>query len=262
MIGVFDSGVGGLTVVREIKKYLPTENILYVGDTARVPWGNKSPETIQRYSAQICDFLVSQKVSKIVIACNTASAVAGDYLRNRFPKVVFFDVVQPAVERVCSENFFRVAVIGTKATIGSGVYQKKIAAKKGNVSVFSKECPLFVPLVEEGWMSGAIPSAIAKKYFQSFAARNVEVMVLGCTHYPFLIPTIRRAVGKNIKIINCATETAKALKKDESSQRQRRKPSKQGKDKYCFTDASPHYHKMIMRIMKEKISIKKISFKA
>lgn len=258
MIGIFDSGVGGLTVAREFKRIMPDQPIIYLGDTARVPWGNKSPETIQEYSSQICDFFVAKKISTIVIACNTASAVAGDYLRKKFGQIQFVDVVDPAVERICSGNFSKVAIIGTRATIGSGVYGGRILAKSPKTKVYSQACPLFVPLVEENWTEGAIVRQIVQKYLQTFLDKKVDAVVLGCTHYSLLTSAIRQVMGDKTEIISCAVETAKIFKQKYWEKNQQ--TGKEACDQYYFTDVNKYHCDLIRKIMKVDVEIKKISF--
>ncbi|MCK9379390.1 MAG: glutamate racemase, partial [Candidatus Moranbacteria bacterium] len=186
MIGVFDSGIGGLTVVKEIKKVMPDCSIIYFGDTARYPWGNKNAETVQRYSEEICDFLIAQGVKDIVIACNTASTFAGDYLRKKFPKINFFNVIDPVISRIASElkkknHKVSVGIIGTRGTIESGVYGKKIKKANPQAKVISQACPLFVSLVEEGMANCKVAEIVVSDYLAKLKKEKVEVLILGCT---------------------------------------------------------------------------------
>jgi glutamate racemase len=210
-IGVFDSGLGGLTVVRELKKLLPNESIVYVGDTARVPYGTKSADTIRRYALQIAFFLLQKKVKAIVVACNSVSAVAMKALNDLPIPVV--GVIEPGARAavMATENM-RIGVIGTKATITSGAYKKAIKKYSTRARVWEKFCPLFVPLVEEGWVRHAVTTAVAKEYLAEFKPVNLDTLVLGCTHYPLLKEPIRRVMGPRVRLIDSAAETAKEVK--------------------------------------------------
>ncbi|OVE78238.1 glutamate racemase [bacterium F11] len=209
-IGIFDSGLGGLTVVREISHLLPYEKLIYVGDTARVPYGTKSPETIRRYASQIAFFLLKKKVKAIVVACNSASAVALTTLR-QFP-IPVLGVIEPGV-RAAKENTKKnkVGVIGTHATVSSHAYKIALNKNHPRIQVWEQACPLFVPLVEEGRLQGKIPDLVALDYLRFFRKVDIDSLVLGCTHYPLLKKTIQKAVGPKIKLIDSAHETARAL---------------------------------------------------
>lgn len=212
-IGVFDSGVGGLTVVREIMRQLPNENLVYFGDTARVPYGSKSKETIIHFSQQIVHFLQTKKVKAIVIACNTASALALDVLQNEID-IPIMGVVIPgaraAVRETCNK---KIGVVGTEATIKSNMYTKLMQEQDSEVSVIGKACPLFVPLVEEGFTKHKITEEVIDIYLNEFKTSGIDTLILGCTHYPLLRSTIREYMGENIQIVNPAYETAMDLKK-------------------------------------------------
>lgn len=211
-IGVFDSGVGGLTVVREIMEQLPGEAILYFGDTARVPYGNKSEETVVRYSAQIVKFLLSKGAKTIVIACNTASAVALEKMKKEF-EVPIIGVAEPgarAAAKVTRNG--KIGVIGTEATIRSGIYSKFLQKTNPHVTVYGKACPLFVPLAEEGWVEeDEITEQVARRYLAELSAREIDTLVLGCTHYPLLRSVIQKVVGDKVLLVNPAVETAREL---------------------------------------------------
>lgn len=211
-IGVFDSGVGGLTVAREIMRHLPNENIVYFGDTARVPYGSKSKDNIIRYSRQIINFLKTQNVKAIVIACNTASALALDVVREEFD-IPIIGVVEPgaraALEATKSK---KIGVIGTEATIRSAMYEKIIHGFDKDALVVGKACPLFVPLVEEGFAKHKVTEEIIDYYLASFLDTDIDSLILGCTHYPLLRSRIREYVGEQITLVNPAYETAMDLK--------------------------------------------------
>lgn len=211
-IGVFDSGVGGLTVVREIMRQLPSENVVYFGDTARVPYGSKSKQTVLKFSRQIVRFLMTKNVKAIVFACNTASALALEDMRDEI-KVPVVGVVRPgakmAVEMTKTKS---VGVIGTDATIKSGIYTDYIRQLDHEVTVIGRSCPLFVPLVEEGLLEDRITDDMVDRYLSELKPYHVDSLVLGCTHYPLLMNPIKRYMGDSVTLVNPAYETAKELK--------------------------------------------------
>ena len=212
-IGVFDSGVGGLTVVREIMRNLPNEEIVYFGDTARVPYGSKSKETVTRYSRQIVRFLQSKEVKAIVVACNTASAYALETIKKEL-NIPIIGVVEPGARVACETTVNdRIGVIGTEATVHSGIYTSFIRRQKPDVQVVSKACPLFVPLVEEGWLKDPITMEVARRYLEELLQYDIDTLILGCTHYPLLRSTVQKIVGEKVNLVNPAYETARDLKK-------------------------------------------------
>ena len=210
-IGVFDSGVGGLTVAKEIMLRLPKESLLYFGDTARVPYGNKSEETVITYSRQIARFLCSHEVKAIVIACNTASAFALDTLAAEFP-VPVIGVVKPGAKAAAAKTAKgRIGVIATSGTIKSGLYERYLASINPELKVFGKACPLFVPLVEEGLTSDSVTKMMAERYLAPLLSEGIDALVLGCTHYPLLTDVIGEVCGPGVALVNPAYETAKEL---------------------------------------------------
>ena len=213
-IGVFDSDVGGLTVVREIMRQIPNEKIIYFGDTARVPYGSKSKETVTRYSRQIVRFLESQDVKAIVIACNTASAYALPELEKEVG-IPIIGVVKPGA-KVASETTKngKIGVIATEGTISSGIYSAYIKEIKKDAKVIGKACPLFVPLVEEGLWEDPVTDEIARRYLTEFTQqdKDIDTLILGCTHYPLIRSTLGRIAGDNVTLVNPAYETARELK--------------------------------------------------
>lgn len=211
-LGVFDSGVGGLTVAREIMRQLPQERIIYFGDTARVPYGSKSRETVTRYSRQIVHFLLEKGVKAIVVACNTASAFALEEIREELP-VPIIGVVKPGA-KVAAETTGNgiIGVIGTEATISSQLYTRTIHEHNPNAVVIGKACPLFVSLVEEGWLKDPITEAVAQRYLESFHQTGMDTLIMGCTHYPLLRSTLRGILGERVNLVNPAYETARSLK--------------------------------------------------
>lgn len=212
-IGVFDSGVGGLTVVREMSRQLPNENIVYFGDTARVPYGSKSPKTIIRFSEQIIRFLKTKHVKAIVIACNTASALALDAVRDEFDVPIIGVVIPGARGAVQVTQNNKVGVIGTEATVQSGMYTRIIQKMNPKISVTEKACPLFVPLVEEGFREHHITEEAIDYYLNPMKTSDIDSIILGCTHYPLLRSRIREYLGEEIQIVNPAYETSMDLKK-------------------------------------------------
>ncbi len=211
-VGVFDSGVGGLTVAREIMRQIPEERIVYFGDTARVPYGNKSKDTILRYSRQIIRFLRTREVKAIVIACNTASAYALDTVAAESDIPIIGVINAGARTAVQATRNGKIGVIGTEGTIGSGIYTRVMKQLKPDIQVTGKPCPLFVPLVEEGLLHDSVTDEIASRYLSVLKGKYIDTLVLGCTHYPLLRSTLRRLMGENVVLVNPAYETAIELK--------------------------------------------------
>ena len=212
-VGVFDSGVGGLTVVREIMKLLPEEPIIYFGDTARVPYGNKSQETIIRYSQQITKFLLEQHVKAIVVACNTASAYTLEEIRDSVP-VDMIGVVKPGAYAACqATRNGRVGLIGTEGTIRSHIYSKMIREAYPDYHIYEQACPLFVSLVEEYMLDDEVTRIMAGRYLKNIKEAGVDTLILGCTHYPLLSPLLQEVMGGDVTLVNPAYETAKGLRK-------------------------------------------------
>lgn len=212
MIGIFDSGLGGLTVVKEVLAQMPGYAFTYFGDTARMPYGSKGAETVQRYSRQNARFLMDQGAKAIIVACNTASAFASEDLAASCP-VPVFDVVAPAVRKAAQVTRGVVGVIGTRGTVGSGIYARLMEKEAPGVAVHAQACPLFVPLVEEGWHESAEARSIAISYLEPLLLRNIDTLILGCTHYPFLEPLLRGIVGPDVTIVDPAKETVAAFRR-------------------------------------------------
>jgi len=206
-IGIFDSGVGGLTVFKEIERLLPREDIFYLGDTARVPYGTKSAETVEQYALEAGAFLVDQGVKILVVACNTASAVALPALRERFNLPVV-GVIEPGSRSAAKSRNGRIGVIGTEGTIGSGRYEEAITGFLPNARVFSTACPLFVPLAEEGWAEHQVAQLAAREYLQPLKQSGIDTLVLGCTHYPLLRKTLQQEMGDEVDLVDSAEATA------------------------------------------------------
>lgn len=213
MIGIFDSGIGGLTVVRAVFQKLPDYRIVYFGDTARTPYGTKSPATIMDYALEDTEFLLSKGARLIVIACNTASSIASDFLRSRFPEIPIFEVVTPAViKAVALTKRKRVGIIGTRATINSSIYTQRIAERDPEIKTVVNPCPLLVPLVEEGWLSCRETTMIVKKYLSPLKRQQIDTLVLGCTHYPLLRDIIQMKMGKRVNVVDSSLELATHVK--------------------------------------------------
>lgn len=212
-IGVFDSGVGGLTVAREIMRQIPNERIVYFGDTARVPYGSKSKDTITKYSRQIIRFLLTEEVKAIVVACNTASAFAVETMKKEFD-IPIIGVVKPGAKvAVETTRNGKIGLIGTEGTIQSGIYAELIRSCKPNVQVIGKACPLFVPLVEEGMWHDTITDQVAERYLECLKSQDIDTLIMGCTHYPLIRSTIQRIMGEHVNLVNPAYETAIELKR-------------------------------------------------
>lgn len=207
-IGVFDSGVGGLTVLKALIDRLPLESTVYLGDTARVPYGTKSGQVVTKYSLANADVLVEYGIKLLVVACNTASAVALPALREALPIPVVGVITPGATAAANTSRSGRIAVIGTPGTIASGAYQQALNAIRPGLEVRSQACPLFVPLAEEGWTEGDVPRLVAERYLSGGFLDGVDSLVLGCTHYPLLAPVIQRVAGPNVTLVDSARATA------------------------------------------------------
>ncbi len=212
MIGIFDSGIGGMTVARAVEQLLPNHPIIYYGDIARTPYGPKSPETIINYSIRNTEFLLDKGAKLIIIACNSASSVATKTLRDRF-QVPIIEVISPAAERAIKiSRSGRIGIIGTKATVNSGIYQKMINKAKPNFKVYAEACPLLVPLVEENWLNKRETKMILRRYLHPLKNQQIDTLVLGCTHYPMLKDLIQARIGKKVQIIDSSIQTAHYVK--------------------------------------------------
>jgi glutamate racemase len=208
-IGVFDSGIGGLTVVRALMERLPLESIVYFGDSARVPYGIKSVATIEQFTGQITDFLLQQQVKMLIIACNTMAAVAARVVRERAGAVPVLDVIEAGAHAAVAQSRARgIGVIGTPTTINSNAYARRIHELDPAVRVYSQACPLFVPLVEEGWLDHPVTRLTAQEYLKPVLAEEIDSLVLGCTHYPLLKPLLKEVAGGGVRLVDSAITTA------------------------------------------------------
>lgn len=261
MIGIFDSGIGGLTVARAVMTRLPEHDVLYFGDSARAPYGSKSNETIRKYALQDTDFLTEKGARMVVMACNTAASVGGAHVAAHHD-LPLFEVISPAVElAVKTSKTGRIGVIGTRATVASGVYERKIREALPTASVSSAACPLLVPLVEEGWLGKPETTMIVKKYLIPLKARQIDTLILGCTHYPILKEIIQRKMGKRVTLIDSAIALADRIAAyldahPELDAGMRRT----GTFQLFVSDTTPQFETVAKMILKRKFSITRVRF--
>lgn len=252
-IGVFDSGVGGLTVVKELIRQLPFEDIVYFGDTARVPYGIKSKETIIRFSIENILFLLKQDVKLICVACNTVSSVALPVIRNHF-RVPIIGVLTPGVrEAVYATQNRRIGVIGTNSTIKSRAYENEIKQLNPLVKVTALACPLFVPFVEEGWLSGNVVLEVARTYLKPLKSAGVDTVILGCTHYPLLKSVIKEVLGEKVKLIDSARQVGMEVKKALSAEGLLNK-ERRGRHKFYVSDNPEWFTGLAERFLGQKVT--------
>lgn len=249
-IGVFDSGIGGITVLKELMRAMPEENFIYLGDTARLPYGSKSADTVRKYSLQNIEFLISRNVKAIIIACNTASTQVSE---STYKDIPVYNVIEPSAKKaaMATENF-KIAVLATRATIAAGTYSEKIKQHLPQAEVWTQACPLFVPLAEEGWHDDPITNLIAFRYLQNLKAADVDTVILGCTHYPLLKISIEKVFGKNVRLIDSGEELAQQLKKDLTSKNLLN--TLLDEKKYltiCLTDSAPQFENLSLRLLSE-----------
>jgi glutamate racemase len=251
-LGVFDSGIGGLTVARALFERLPHESVIYFGDTARVPYGAKSPETVRRYSSQILAYLLGRGVKAVIVACNTSTAHALEHLRAESP-VPVLGVIEPGARAALeATRSGHVGVIGTAGTIGSGAYERAIRALRADVVVHQQACPLFVPLVEEGWFEHPAAELIAREYLAPLRGAGVDVLVLGCTHYPLLKPLLARVMGPDVRLVDSAEETAAAVDR-ELTVRQLQARNGAGTHRFVVSDDEPRFRQVGARFLGERL---------
>ncbi len=261
---MFDSGIGGLTVLKEVRRLLPDEDIIYLGDTARLPYGNKSPHTVTRYALESAIFMLTKGVKILVIACNTSSALALPILKKKLPIPVLGVIDPGAREAVRTTKTKKVGVIGTKATVRSGAYEKAITKYDPQVSVLSAPCPLFVPIAEEGLENDRIAELISKRYLLDIKKSGIDTLVMGCTHYPILEGAITKVMGKNVTVVNTGKETAKDVKKTLEA-RGIINDSGRGGSEYFVTDSPDTFKEIGSRFLGEEITrikfLKSLDFK-
>jgi len=253
-IGIFDSGVGGLTVFHELMHRLPEENLIYLGDTARVPYGIKSAETVTRYALEITGFLMKRKIKMLVVACNTASSVALPVLQERFPIPVVGVLLPGARAAVRDSRVRKVGVIGTESTIGSRAYVQAIHLLDPEVEVHTRACPLFVPLAEEGWGDHPLTVSIVREYLKDFQETGIDTLVLGCTHYPILRSAIGRVMGEKVRLVDSATETAREVQALLASRGLLNKGRRPLTRRYYVTDSPERFRKVGERFLEQSLS--------
>jgi len=259
MIGIFDSGIGGLTVVRALMEQVPGYDIIYFGDTARTPYGSKSPETVIRYAVENTDFLLEKGAEIVVMACNSASSVATERLVQKYNTSIF-EVITPAVElSVQRSKKMYIGVIGTRATVQSGIYEKKILEINPEARIYSAACPLLVPLVEEGWLKKPVTSMIVKKYLHPLKVRQIDTLILGCTHYPLLINIIQNKIGKRVNIIDSSAGVAKKVRDFLKTNKDvENKLSKNGKFRLFVSDVTQQFAKTAKAVLKRNVKLEKV----
>ncbi len=253
-IGIFDSGVGGLTVCRRIQEALPHENLVYLGDTARVPYGSKSGATVVRYAKACAGVLLRQEIKMLVVACNTASAFAVDILRDYLDLPVV-GVIEPGAKAACLRTRTgRVGVIGTRGTISTGMYETFIRKERPECQVFSKACPLFVPFAEEGWTQGPAITEIAQTYLEELLTKEIDTLVLGCTHYPLLSEVISKVAGDSVMLVDSAEETARVVLSTLESEGMINRDGSQGRLSFLVTDAHDHFRETGERFLGHRLN--------
>jgi glutamate racemase len=259
-IGVFDSGLGGLTVFKALRAMLPGENLIYFGDTARVPYGTKSAQAVVAFSREITAFLLEKKIKLLVVACNTASSLALDEIRKASP-VPVLGVITPGVEAAVKAvpRGGRILVTGTSATVNSRAYSRALAASGAGVSVLEKACPLFVPIVEEGWCSKPVAALVAREYLAPFRKKKIDALILGCTHYPLLKKVIAGVMGKKTLIVDSAQAAASAAR-TELAARGLLNPGRRGRQEFVVSDAPEKFSGLAFRLLgikTGKVSVKR-----
>lgn len=300
MIGVFDSGIGGLTVMRELLRELPECGFVYLGDTARTPYGTKGPDTIRRYAREDAQFLIDRGARLIVVACNTASALAADDLRSAFPNMPIVEVVTPAVEEAIRvTRTGRIGVIGTRATIASGVYEREIASRfspsplrgegelegerwcsadselraplppapslsperrgRGLSLILGQPCPLLVPLVEEGWLDQPETELIVRRYLQPLRAANIDTLILGCTHYPLLESVIAQVMGDGVVVINPAHAVAATVRTLLKRDPALARACRGASRAFHFTDTTPHTERIASEWLGMPVGLERVA---
>ncbi len=246
-IGVFDSGVGGLTVVSALMHRLPGESILYLGDTARLPYGSKSPRTVERYTRRNIKFLLRRGVKAVVVACNTASALGLD--RPLDSALPIWGVVEPGAEAAVAVSKGRVGILATESTIRSGAYPQAIRRRDRSIEVLSRTCALFVPLVEEGWSDDPVAELIARRYLEPLLAAGVDTLVLGCTHYPVLAPTLQRIAGAGVELVDSAETIARTVANELAAADLLAPAGHRPRHHLCVTDVGEHFQRLARQLL-------------
>jgi glutamate racemase len=256
-IGIFDSGVGGLTVAHAIKQILPGESLIYFGDTAHLPYGDKSAESIRTYSQRITEFLLDHDAKVVLVACNSASASAFDSLKEEFrEKTILFDVIDPVVDYIATRNFNKIGVIGTKRTISSGTYEQKIRQKSVKTEVISLATPLLVPMIEEGFIFDDISNAIIRTYLSSESLAGIQALILGCTHYPIIKNQISKIFNFNVEVVDSARIVAMILR-EELERKKLLNDSGKVSDIFFVSDYTTYFEKIARMFFEGEINLKK-----
>ena len=253
-IGIFDSGIGGLTVVKKIEKYLPGENNIYFGDTARVPYGAKSNSTVIEYSIQDAQFLVNQNIKLLIVACNTASSVALNALKEKFD-IPIIGMIEPGAQMALEKSKSgKIGVIGTYATINNKAYSNEINKLDASAKVFEKACPLFVPLAEEGWTDHKATYAVAEEYLAELKRQKIDTLILGCTHYPILTKAIQDVIGHDVTLIDSGTAAARQVKKYLTENNYQNDSGKKSSDKFFVSDVPTKFIEFAQRFLGREIN--------
>lgn len=255
-IGIFDSGVGGLTVAHAIKQILPGESLVYFGDTAHLPYGDKSAESIKQYSRRITEFLLEHDSKVVLVACNSASASAFETLKKEFNTTILIDVIDPVVDFLRTRHYDRVGVIGTKRTISSGTYDSKIRKIAGETSVVSLATPLLVPMIEEGFIFDDISNAIIRAYLSDPSLKGIQALILGCTHYPIIKNQISKIFNFNVDIVDSARIVAETLRTTLENNNLLNTGGKV-KDQFFISDYTPYFEKIARMFFEGDINLKK-----
>lgn len=245
--------MGGLTVVRELQRALPDESFIYFGDTARVPYGSKSAETLRRFSRENTQFLVRRGIKQLIVACNSASAVALETLEREYPLPILGVVRPGALAAVRTTKNKKVGVIGTRATIESGSYERAVGDVDPDVEVFGQQCPLFVPLAEEAWTDGDVVEQIARTYLGPLLDRGIDTLILGCTHYPLLEATLQKVVGETVSLIDTAVETVRQVEQALSAGGLLATTTSPGTGAYFVTDSAESFRRVGQRFLGEEL---------
>jgi glutamate racemase len=250
-LGIFDSGVGGLTVVRAVQDLLPGEDVVYLGDTARLPYGSKSPETIRRFATEDVNFLLEKGVKAIVVACNTATAHAGAEFWSDCP-VPVMGVIEPGVEAaLANADADRIGIIATRGTIGSHAYQHALATRRRGLMIHGVATPLLVPLIEENWLSESVTAEILRKYLEPLMEKDIDTLLLACTHYPLLIPLLRQILPGDVRLVDSATTCAEHLQRMLTEKGLLNGRSGEGKLDIHLTDLSEQFEELARRFLRK-----------
>jgi glutamate racemase len=253
-IGIFDSGIGGLTVVKKIDEYLPNENSIYFGDTARVPYGTKSNSTVIEYAVQDAQFLVNQNIKLLIVACNTASSVAINSLKQKFD-IPIIGMIEPGAQMAIDKTKSgKIGVIGTYATINNKAYSIEINKIDTNAKVYEKACPLFVPLAEEGWTDHKATYAVAEEYLKELKELKIDTLILGCTHYPILSKTIQDVIGEDVTLIDSGTAAATLVKKYLTENNYQNDSGKKCSDRFFVSDVPTKFIEVAQRFLGREVS--------